>query len=156
MQINNRPTGIISCGLQCVEKVFFDTLKTKRNTRRQGNRSDRRTKVRRGAVDAVSKNAFAQPFLRLCEILLLILFLAHVRLLFSAFLRCVGLSQSVGIYHFSDCCITSRFFQLKNPYISFTKNMQKLTATGIYAGSSSDARIHITISTRSFAAYPSA
>ena len=37
-------------------------LQTLRNTRRQGNRPDRRTKVRRGAVDAVSKNAFAQPF----------------------------------------------------------------------------------------------
>ena len=40
---------------------FIDSLQTLRNTRRQGNRSDRRTKVRRGAVDAVSKNAFAQP-----------------------------------------------------------------------------------------------
>ena len=29
-----------------VEKVFFDTLQTLRNTRRQGNRPDRRTKVR--------------------------------------------------------------------------------------------------------------
>ena len=47
---------------QRVGKVFFDTLKTLRNTRRQENRPDRRTRVRRGAVDAVSKNAFAQPF----------------------------------------------------------------------------------------------
>ena len=41
---------------------FLDRLQTLRNARRQGNRPDRRTKVRRGAVDAVSKNAFAQPF----------------------------------------------------------------------------------------------
>ena len=46
---------------QLVEKVFFDKLKTSRNTRRQGNAPDRRTKVRQGSVDAVSKNAFPQP-----------------------------------------------------------------------------------------------
>ena len=33
-------------GSQRVGKVFFDTLKTLRNTLRQGNRPDRRTKVR--------------------------------------------------------------------------------------------------------------
>ena len=32
--------------VQRVEKVFFGTLQTLRNTRRQGNRPDRRTKVR--------------------------------------------------------------------------------------------------------------
>ena len=33
-----------------------------RNTRRQGKSPDRRTLVRRGAFDAVSKNAFTEPF----------------------------------------------------------------------------------------------
>lgn len=79
--------------------MFSDTRQTKRNTRRQGSRSDRRTKVRQGAADAVSKNAFAQPLLRLCEILLLIRFFVYQNSV-SAFLRCVGLSKSAFI---ADC-----------------------------------------------------
>ena len=58
--------GFLVCAglLFCIFAVrgFINSLQTLRNTHRQGNRSDRRTKVRRGAVDAVSKNAFAQPF----------------------------------------------------------------------------------------------
>ena len=41
---------------------FFDKLQTSRNTRRQGKSPDRRTKVRPGVFDAVSKNAFTEPF----------------------------------------------------------------------------------------------
>ena len=68
------------------EKVFFDTLKTLRNTRRQENRSDRRTKVRRGAVDTVSKNAFAQPlFTAVRNSFLFIGFLVCAGLLFCIF-----------------------------------------------------------------------
>lgn len=53
---------MFSKGAHRVEKVFFGTMQTSRNTRRQENRPDKRTKVRLGAIDAVSKNAFAQPF----------------------------------------------------------------------------------------------
>ena len=81
--------GFLVCAglLFCIFAVrgFIDSLQTMRNTRRQGNRSDRRTKVRRGAVDAVSKNAFTQPFLRLCEIRLFIGFLVCAGLLFCGF-----------------------------------------------------------------------
>ncbi len=42
--ITKAPTETV--GAQRVEKVFFNTLQTLRNTRGQGNRPDRRTKVR--------------------------------------------------------------------------------------------------------------
>lgn len=45
-----------------VPKVIFGMLQTPRNTRRQENRPDKRTKVRLGAIDAVSKNAFSKTF----------------------------------------------------------------------------------------------
>ena len=79
------PCDAVHHRAQRVEKVFFDTLQTLRNTRRQGNRSDRRTKVRRGAVDTVSKNAFTQPFLRLCEILFIYLIFSLRRFTFLHF-----------------------------------------------------------------------
>ena len=51
--------------------------------------------------------------------------------------------------YISTACLTSLFFQLTNPYMSFTKNRTKFTTTGIYAGFSKDARTHNTMSTTS-------
>ncbi len=51
----------IRCVLGVSQKVFSARYGHRKNTRRQGNRPDKRTKVCRGAIDAVRKNAFTAP-----------------------------------------------------------------------------------------------